>query len=109
MKLSAIMPVGLLLSTSCSSEIDSEQRQYDIVKNTGSAADICRHGDRLVEAYLRAGKEADYSREKVFASIECQTAESEERDGIFRMPDGTKRKVTADDVENIADDEANAI
>lgn len=109
MKVSTIVPASLLLFTSCSNELDSAQRQYDIVKKSGTAAEICRGGDRVVEAYLRAGREADYNQEKVFAAIECQSAQFEERDGIVRMPDGTKHKVQTDDLENLTDTATNAL
>jgi len=105
-KVAIVGPVGFLFLASCSNEIETSQRQYDIVKNSGTAAEICRQGDRLVEAYLRANREADYNREKVFAAIECQSAESEERDG---MPDGTKHKVEPDDLESLTDTAANAV
>ncbi len=82
----------------CSTQTTKAEEQYEIVKKSGRAAEICEAGRLVVKAYLEAGKRHDYAKRKTATAIECATAETEQRLGIFRMPDGSKKVLEADDL-----------
>jgi len=97
--------VTLLMSVllSCTSATERSEQQYAIVEKSGNAADLCKAGRELVDAYLKANDADGYNRRKVETSIACQARTMDEESGDFRMPDGSTKHIEADNMDAMPD------
>jgi hypothetical protein len=82
----------------CTSAPEKAEQEYAIVEKSGDAATVCRKGDEVAEAYLKANDAEHYATRRLETNLECTSRKTEETNGIFRYLDGSTGHVEPDNI-----------
>ena len=76
-RIAMLSAIALVACTDKGTELE---KQYEIVKRTGSRGELCDMGRKVADFYLSASNEEKYKNWDLTSDIECQLAELTSRD-----------------------------
>lgn len=81
MRVRLLAVAAVALVSGCSDPVKDAEKRLELVERHGSASDKCAANRELQQAYLNAGREADYASAKLSADLVCMNADFERRYG----------------------------
>ena len=73
-----LMVVGAMALSACSSEAERAERQYGIMRDTGSASERCDASRKVAQAWLREEDKKKYLKWRRTSEIDCLEFEADE-------------------------------
>lgn len=78
-----MVTIGTLVLLACTDKAAEAEKQYEMVKRGGGTpAELCQRMRAVADAHLEAQNEKQYQDWKLYADIQCQSAELEARLGL---------------------------